>query len=148
MTLNRFAAFSWATLVYMLGVVLWGAFVRATGSGAGCGDHWPMCNGMVVPREPELATLIEFTHRATSGVALILVLVMYVWARHAHPAGHRVRRGAAASSALIIVEALLGAGLVVFQLVADNDSAFRAVSMGLHLLNTFLLIGAITLTAW
>lgn len=148
MELTRFAKFTWGVLGYTLAVILWGAFVRATGSGAGCGSHWPLCNGEVVPRAPELETLIELTHRLTSGLALLLVVVLFVWARRAYSAPHRVRMGAAMTLTLMVVEALLGAGLVLFELVADNDSVFRAVSMGLHLINTFLLVGALTLTGW
>lgn len=143
-----FARFAWATLGYNLLVVAWGAYVRATGSGAGCGDHWPLCNGTVIPRAEATATLIEFTHRVTSGLALLLVVVLLVWARRSFPSGHRVRRAAAWSTGLMIVEALIGAGLVLFQLVADDESTARAASLALHLMNTFLLLGAITLTAW
>jgi heme a synthase len=64
---RRFAIFAWAVLAYNLAVVLWGAYVRATGSGAGCGNHWPLCDGPVTPQTPAGATIIEFTHRVTSG---------------------------------------------------------------------------------
>jgi heme A synthase len=148
MKLDRFATFAWGVLAYNLLVVIWGAFVRATGSGAGCGSHWPLCNGEVVPRAPEIATMIEFTHRLTSGLALVAVVVMLVWARRLYPAGHRVRAAARASLILIIIEALLGAGLVLFELVAENASSVRAFSMVAHLVNTFLLVAALTITAW
>lgn len=140
--------FAWANLLYNLFVILWGAYVRATGSGAGCGEHWPVCNGQVIPRDPSIETLIEFTHRLTSGLALIGVVVLFVWARRTLIRGHLVRKGALASLVLMIVEALLGAGLVVFGLVADDASIARAFAMALHLANTLLLVGAITLTAW
>lgn len=148
MTRERFAIYAWTVLAYNLFVVGWGAFVRATGSGAGCGSHWPLCNGEVVPRAAAVETLIEFTHRVTSGLALVAVVVMVVWALRAYPGGHRVRGGSFAVLALIIVEALLGAGLVLFELVAENDSMLRAFSMVAHLTNTFILIGAMALTAW
>lgn len=148
MRLTRFARFAWFVLLYNLGVVLWGAYVRATGSGAGCGSHWPLCKGEVVPRAPATATLIELTHRVTSGIALLGVVAMLVWALRAFPRGHAVRTGAIASMGLMILEALLGAGLVLFRLVADNASMLRAFSMSAHLVNTFLLLGAISLTAW
>ena len=128
-------------------VVLWGAYVRATGSGAGCGDHWPLCNGEVLPRTPEVATLIEFTHRATSGIALLLVLGLVVWTWRARPAGDRLRFWAAASGALMISEALLGAGLVLFRLVAQDASTARAFAMIAHLINTFALLAALALSA-
>jgi cytochrome c oxidase assembly protein subunit 15 len=142
------ARFAWLNLGYNLLVVMWGAFVRATGAGAGCGEHWPLCNGQVIPREPQLETMVEFTHRVTSGLALVLVVIMYVWARRAYSEGHRVRRAAGWSTVLMIIEALIGAGLVLFALVADDESMARAVSLALHLVNTFLLLAAITLTAW
>ena len=142
-----FSRFCWAVLVYTIGVILWGAFVRATGSGAGCGSHWPLCDGQVVPRSPDAEMLIEFTHRATSGVAFLLVVVMTVWAYRRFSTGSPVRRAAAASLFFMVVEALLGAALVIFGLVGDDDSLARAWVMAFHLVNTFLLLGAISLTA-
>ncbi len=144
----RFARYAWATLGFNLLVILWGALVRATGSGAGCGRHWPLCNGEVLPRDPATPTLIELTHRLTSGVALLLVFGLFFWSRRAFPEGHRARRAATWSLVFIIVEALVGAGLVLFELVAGNDSLARAGYLAVHLLNTFLLVGALGLTAW
>ncbi|MFZ5623781.1 MAG: COX15/CtaA family protein [Gemmatimonadota bacterium] len=143
-----FRRYAWLVLLWNLAVVLWGAYVRATGSGAGCGAHWPLCNGVVLPRAPELKTVIEFTHRTTSGVALLLVVGLVWWAMRAFPRGHRVRRGAALSGVLIVTEALLGAGLVLFELVAHNESLARAFAMVAHLANTFLLLAVLALTAW
>lgn len=145
---TRFARFAWGVLAYNLLVILWGAFVRASGSGAGCGSHWPLCNGSVIPRAEYIETLIEFGHRASSGVALLLVGGVFLWSRRAFSAGHPARTGAKVSLAFIILEALLGAGLVLFKLVADNPSLYRAVSVSVHLVNTFLLVAALTLTAW
>src|SRR5712692_6589305 len=88
---SSFALYAWSVLAWNVLVVLWGAFVRATGSGAGCGNHWPTCNGVVLPPSPSVHTLIEFTHRATSGIALIAVVVLIVWAWRAFPSGHAVR---------------------------------------------------------
>ncbi len=145
---RRFVFFSWSVLVYNLGIIVWGAFVRASGSGAGCGSHWPLCNGQVIPRSPSVETLIEFSHRFTSGIALILVVGLAVAAFRTFPKRHIVRRGAALSLFFIITEALVGAGLVLFSLVADNASIARALFMSVHLANTFLLVAALTLTAW
>jgi heme A synthase len=145
---RRFANFAWSVLAFNILVVLWGAYVRATGSGAGCGNHWPLCNGQVALRGPAVATLIEFTHRITSGLALILVTVMLVWAFHTFPRRHMVRLGAVLSVAFIVSEALLGASLVLLQHVAKNASISRAYSLSAHLINTLTLIACITLTAW
>ncbi len=91
--MTRFAKFAWLTLGYNVLVILWGAFVRATGSGAGCGSHWPTCNGQIIPRDPSIETLIEFSHRLTSGLAFLLVLAMLIWAFRAYPRRHIVRLG-------------------------------------------------------
>lgn len=146
--MNRFAKFCWGLLAYNVAVILWGAYVRATGSGAGCGSHWPTCNGEVIPRAHSLETLIEFTHRATSGLALLGVLALFIWAFRSYPRRHIVRLGASLSLFFIITEALLGAGLVLFEWVAHNTSVARAISMPVHLANTFLLLAVLTLTAW
>jgi cytochrome c oxidase assembly protein subunit 15 len=145
--MTRLARFAWLVLAWNLAVILWGAFVRATGSGAGCGAHWPLCNGEVVPRAPALETMIEFLHRTTSGLALLLVLALALWVFRARTAGHPARRAAAAALALILLEAALGASLVLFRLVAANESVARALFMALHLVNTLLLLAALSLTA-
>jgi heme A synthase len=144
---SRASRFAWGVLGYNLLVILWGALVRATGSGAGCGAHWPLCDGEVIPRAPELTTLIEFSHRVSSGLALLLVVALVVVACRVRPAGHRARAAAVASLLLILVEAGIGAGLVLFELVANDASLARAFAMAAHLVNTFALLGALTLTA-
>ncbi|NNJ09856.1 heme A synthase [Chloroflexales bacterium ZM16-3] len=145
---RRFTQFAWGVLAYNILVILWGAYVRASGSGAGCGQHWPLCNGQVIPRAEQVQTLVEFTHRITSGLSAILVVVMLVWSLRSFPKGHLARLGATLTMIFIVIESLLGAGLVLFQLVAGNTSVARAVAGGIHLVNTLLLVGAITLTAW
>lgn len=148
MQLTRFAKYAWFVLAFNLGVILWGAYVRATGSGAGCGSHWPLCNGEVIPKSQQVETLIEFTHRASSGIAFLLVLGMLIWAWRKFPQRHRIRSVALFSMVFMITEALVGAGLVLLELVAENTSTARAISISIHLVNTFLLIAFITLTAW
>lgn len=145
---RTFARYAWAVLAYNLGVVLWGALVRATGSGAGCGNHWPLCNGTVTPHSPSAATIIEFTHRATSGIDLALVALLLVWAFRRFPRRHPVRLGATLSALFLITEALLGAALVMLQHVAKNASVSRAYSLSTHLVNTLTLLACLALTAW
>jgi heme A synthase len=142
------ARFAWGVLAYNLLVIAWGAFVRASGSGAGCGAHWPLCNGEGFPELKSSATIIEATHRATSGIALIVVVALMVWTLRTLPRGHRARRASIASTVFVLGEALIGAGLVLFELVAHDASMKRGLSMILHLGNTFLLLGALTVTAW
>ena len=139
---------AWLVLVYNLAVIAWGAYVRASGSGAGCGAHWPLCDGRIIPRSLGLATLIEYSHRITSGLALISVVLLLVWVRRVCPPGHPARRGALMSLVFMLTEAAVGAGLVLFELVADNASMARALFMAVHLTNTFILVAWLTLTAW
>lgn len=148
MKLTNFAKYAWLVLAYNIGVILYGAYVRATGSGAGCGSHWPLCNGEVIPRSPEIETLIELSHRLTSGVALIFVVVLFALAFKIYPRGHTVRLGASFSLLFIITEALVGAGLVLFEWVASDASIGRAFSITVHLVNTFMLLASLGLTAW
>lgn len=142
------STYAWTVLVYMLGVIVWGAYVRATGSGAGCGNHWPFCNGEVIPSSPHRAMLIEFTHRVTSGLALISVVGLVVIAWRATFKGSWVRKASVAALVFMINEAALGALLVLLQHVGRDISVARAVFLSLHLANTLLLIGSIALTAY
>jgi cytochrome c oxidase assembly protein subunit 15 len=146
---GRFARATWGLVAFLLAVVVWGAFVRATGSGAGCGAHWPVCNGQVLPRAPALQTVIEFSHRVSSGLVTLAVFAWAAWAFFDFPRGHRVRRGALLGVLAILVEGGIGAALVLFRLTGKDDSLTRAGVMGLHLVNTFFLLAVVALTgAW
>ncbi len=144
---HKLARFAWFALFYNVVVILWGAYVRATGSGAGCGAHWPLCDGMIIPRDPGTAMMIEFSHRVSSGLALIVVVILFVWVRRVVAPGLPARRAAAASLLFIIAEAMLGAALVLFRLVAQDESLARALVMPLHLANTLVLLLCLTLAA-
>ncbi len=148
MSRDRFTTYAWTVLGANLLVILWRAFVRATGAGAGCGNNWPTCNGEVIPRSPSIETLIEYTHRATSGIALLMVVALLIFAFRSYPPAHRVRRGALWSMIFMLGEAAIGAGIVLFELVTENESTARALFIGVHLGNTFLLLAALALTAW
>lgn len=144
----RLARFGWLTLIVTLAVIVWGAVVRATGSGAGCGNHWPLCNGVVIPPSPTMATIIELSHRISSGIALLMVLVMLVWSRKVFAKGHPARMASWIAMIVMLLEAAIGAGLVKFELVADDASMARALTLGAHLVNTQLLLASIFLAAW
>ncbi|MEM7334536.1 MAG: COX15/CtaA family protein [Chloroflexota bacterium] len=145
---QRFRNYVWVTLAYTQLVILWGAVVRATGSGAGCGSHWPTCNGEIIARPESVETMIELSHRLTSTLSGFLVMILLFWAYRAFPKGHLVRRGAVVSFFFILMEGLIGALLVRLELVGDNSSIERAVMIAIHLVNTFFLIAAIVLTGW
>jgi heme a synthase len=145
---TRFARYAWSVLAFHLGVILWGAFVRASGSGAGCGQHWPLCNGQVVPGTPLTATIIEFTHRLTSGFAVVSVLVLVVWAFRRFPRGYGVRGGSLLALASTGTECAIGAALVLLRLVGSNESLSRGLWLGAHLINTLFLLASLSVTAW
>ena len=144
---NKLARFAWLFVVYLLGVILFGAWVRITHSGAGCGSHWPTCHGEIIPLAPSLETKIEFTHRLTSGLCGLLGIGMVAGAWVKARAG-RVFWASVVTLLFIIFEGAVGAGLVLKELVADDDSVARAVVISLHLVNTLILMGAATMTAW
>jgi len=148
LNLSKFAKYAWFVIAYNIAVILWGAFVRASLSGDGCGAHWLTCNGEVVPFAPATKTIIEFSHRVSSGLAFFAVLILCVWAFRKFVKGNAVRKFAFASIIFIATEALIGAGLVLFRLVATNPSMVRAFSMSAHLINTFILLSVLTITAW
>ena len=139
--------FAWVVLVYFIAVILWGALVRATGSGAGCGDHWPLCNGTVLQHSPRVDTIIEFTHRLTSGISFFSALGLMIWTLAGTVRGHLARAASIAAVAFTLIEAILGALLVKLGLTAQSQSPLRAPYLALHLTNTLLLLAALTLTA-
>lgn len=145
---GRFAACAWLVLGYNILVILWGAVVRATGSGAGCGEHWPLCQGVVIPHAEQIATLIEFSHRATSGIDILLVVALVWMAFRRFGRGHAVRRYAVAAGFFTLTEGLVGAALVLFGDVGNVVSTGRVVVLSVHLVNTFMLLASLALTAW
>ena len=142
-----FCAYAWSVVGVTLAVILWGAYVRAAGAGNGCGDHWPLCGGQFFPSHPKLATMIEFAHRASSGVDAVLVLGLFLAAWRWFPRRHRVRRAAGWALIFMGMEALLGAALVLFGWVGQNASAGRVIADAVHLCNTLLLVGSLALAA-
>jgi heme A synthase len=146
--LTYFARYTWCTLAFNLLVIIWGVFLRASKSGDGCGQHWLTCNGEVIPAAPQLKTIIEFSHRLTSGLALIAVVILVIWAFRAFAKGDILRKMAVASLVFIIMEALVGAGLVLTGNTAENLTPTRPLWMAAHLINTFALVAILSLTAW
>ena len=139
--------FAWFAVFYNVLVILWGALVRASGSGAGCGNHWPLCNGQVIPVSPGIHTIIEFAHRQMTVGSTLIVVALLVWTFRATAQGHAARWFAVASMLLLLNEALLGALLVKLGYVTGNQSSGRMVLLSIHLSNTLLLVAALTLTA-
>lgn len=150
---SGFAKYAWFVLAYNLVVILWGVFLRASKSGDGCGQHWLTCHGEVIPSAPELKTVIEFSHRITSALDGFIVIGLLVWAillwrKIKSPQTQVVLKAAIASFIFVIIEGLLGAGLVLTGNTAENLTAARPFWMAAHLLTTLILLTFLTLTAW
>lgn len=150
--LSGFAKYAWFVLAYNLIVILWGVFLRASKSGDGCGQHWLTCHGEVIPSAPQLKTLIEFSHRITSALDGIFLIVLVVWAfliwRGNKSGGNYVLKAAVGSFVFVVIEGLIGAGLVLTGNTAETLTAARPFWMAAHLINTLILLTFLTLTAW
>jgi len=145
---KAFATYAWITLACNLVVILWGVFLRASHSGDGCGQHWLTCKGEVIPSAPQLKTVIEFSHRVSTAIVGFVVLGLVFWAFRATKKGDLVRWAAVLSLVFIVIEALIGRGLVLTGNTADNWTPSRPYWTGGHLINTFLLVTVLALTAW
>jgi cytochrome c oxidase assembly protein subunit 15 len=145
--MSRVARFAWAALYWNVAVVLWGAYVRASGSGAGCGNRWPLCDGDVVGLSANGQTIVEFTHRITSVISLLMVTGLVVWCWRVTKKGDWARYSVVLAAALLANEALLGAALVLLKHVGNDQSAGRILFLCLHFGNTLLLLATLSLTA-
>lgn len=144
--LDSFAKYALFVLAWNVVVILWGVFLRASKSGDGCGQHWLTCHGEVIPSAPELKTVIEFSHRITSFLAFVAVLILLIWTFRKFARGAQIRKTAVISFIFIITEALVGAGLVLTGNTAETLTAARPFWMAGHLVNTFILLAFLTLT--
>ncbi len=135
-------------LVFTVLVILGGSVVRATESGAGCGDQWPRCEGHIIPWSAEGATTIEFAHRASTAILGILLVALVVTVARRTERGAPIRRALAWAGAFFVAEVAIGALLVLFGWVDQDASIGRVVAMTVHLANTFLLLAALTLVVW
>lgn len=151
--LSRFAKYAWFVLAYNLVVILWGVFLRASKSGDGCGQHWLTCRGEVVPSAPEIKTVIEFSHRITSALDGVLLIILLVWAFVIWRSDKSDRKSlvlkmAFGSFIFVVIEGLIGAGLVLTGNTAETLTPARPLWMAGHLINTLILLTFLTLTAW
>lgn len=138
---------SWGLVAYTIVIVVWGAWVRISGSGDGCGDHWPLCNGQVVPIKAHTKTWIEFLHRASTAIYGVLVVLQAALAHRLFSAPHPARLWSLLTALFTVSEALIGRQLVTMGLVNESESLARVVVMPLHLVNTALLLVSTVMTA-
>ena len=143
-----FHGFAWGVLVFTVGVIVSGDVVQATESGAGCGESWPRCDGSLIPSIGDANTAVEFTHRIATSVLSLGFLALLFGAWKLYGRAHRVWTATLWASAFLLIEILIGAVLVLFGWVEDDASWGRVIADGLHVVNTFLLVGATVLLAW
>ena len=144
MNSQSFKKFSLFSLSFTFFVILWGAWVRFSHSGEGCGNDWPLCKGQIIP-ENSLTSFIEWFHRLTSGLSLIFILILFVLALKIYPSKHFIRKAASASLVFILLEALIGAILVLAQLTGSNSSFLRVTLSSFHLMNSLLLVATLVI---
>ena len=142
-TKEGFKNFSFFSLVFTLIVILWGAWVRFSHSGDGCGNDWPLCKGSFTP--DSFSALMEWIHRATSGLSLLIVFTLVFLAFKIYPQKHLVRKLSLSAGVLILIEALIGAVLVLASLTGSDSSSLRVAVLAFHLINSLLLVAALTL---
>ena len=135
---------AWTAALATWALIIQGAVVRATGSGAGCGSHWPTCNGAVVPLSPSTETLIEFSHRLLSLLILAFGAWLLVRAFRSRKDNPGLWVFSFAAFFFLLTEALLGAATVLFGLTGDNTTVARGLMVSAHLVNSLLLVGALT----
>ena len=117
---RRFTRLAWTAAIFTYLLILLGAVVRITGSGLGCGEHWPLCNGKLLP-PLDLPTMIEYGHRLAAAAVsgLVAALAAYAWWLR-QGAGSRERvspdRTAYVALGLLVVQILLGAVTVKLSL--------------------------------
>jgi cytochrome c oxidase assembly protein subunit 15 len=138
---------SWALIFYTLLIIAWGAWVRISGSGDGCGDHWPLCHGSAVPLGAQWRTWVEVSHRYSTAIFGVFVIAQIAFVRAIMPPGHPARRWVLLTLMFTITEALIGRFLVKQGLVNESQSLYRLLVMPLHLVNTSLLLGTEVATA-
>jgi heme a synthase len=140
----RFHRYTVFFLGYTVGVILWGAWVRVSLSGDGCGEHWPLCQGALIPPDRQTKTYVELAHRLTSALTGIFAIVAVVWSRRLAGPRSLLRRTAVASLVFIVFEGLVGAAQVKLGYVAENPAEARGYWAALHLANTFFMLFSMT----
>jgi heme A synthase len=144
---RRLAVLAWTVLWFTVAVILGGSVVRATGSGDGCGETWPRCEGSLFPLGGTTETAIEFTHRAMTVLLGIGLVALALWVRRATRRGDPLRRALLWTGVFFVGEVIIGALLVVFGWVDDDASLGRVVVVPLHLVNTLFLLGSLAVAA-
>lgn len=120
-----------ASSIVMLFVLIGGALVTKTGSGMGCGRSWPLCNGKLIPTEITVELIIELSHRLVSGLSVILVTWLAIWSWKKIGHIRETKFLSFLSIFFLILQALLGAGAVIW----GQDPVIMALHFGVSLVS-------------
>ena len=140
-----FQIYLWGILLFTVAVIISGDIVQATESGAGCGDSWPKCDGTLIPAFADVHVAIEFIHRMLTSVLSFGYLGLLIGGYLLFGRKHPVWRSILFSTAILLVEILLGASLVLFGWVEDNATWGRVIADSFHVVNTLVLLGSLVL---
>lgn len=143
MTNRWYRRAGWASLWFTVAVILGGAVVRASGSGDGCGETWPHCEGSLFPIGGDTEARIEFAHRSLTAILAVVLIGFAVWTLRSVPRGRPVRTWLRWAAIFFVGEVVIGAVLVLFGWVDEDQSIARLVVVPIHLVNTFFLLAAL-----
>lgn len=147
---NRLTSYSLAVLLlvgYSILAILYGAYVRASFSGDGCGTNWPNCGQANFLPSGSLKSFIEFSHRVSAQLILPLTVGLYWFTRAKKPEYKETQRWLLWATFFTLVEGAVGAGLIKFGLTAYKDTVHRTFAMSLHLVTTFALLASLAFAA-
>ncbi|MCY4321549.1 MAG: COX15/CtaA family protein [Bdellovibrionaceae bacterium] len=139
-----FKKYSLFTIIFTLITIFWGAWVRLSFSGDGCGKSWPLCENKIFPEN--IMAFIEWLHRLSSGLSFIFIFILFLLSIKFYSKGHGVRKFSGISFVLVCIEALIGAILVLSGLVSDNTEKIRVLVLAVHSVNSLLLVGSLSLS--
>lgn len=142
---RRFTILAWSAAVCTYLLIILGGVVRITGSGLGCGDHWPLCNGHLFPPLNDIGTVIEWSHRLMAAlvstlVASLTVLALWLCWRADVATCRRVVKASLLALGLLIVQVLLGA--ITVKLALPAWTVILHLGTAMLLLATLLIIAA------
>lgn len=135
MTLLKVLAPAATVAIYAL--IVLGFVVRITGSGMGCGDDWPLCNGRLIPNLSDWTTVLEWSHRLAALAVSLLVFgflgaaVLSRREQQAAPTGRDFTKVSLLAASLLVVQVFLGAVTVWLELPAASVILHLAAALAL-----------------
>ena len=146
-TLTTLRRFSYAALAVAFTHLVFGAIVRISGSGMGCGDHWPLCYGHLFPPMDRPDLVVEWTHRLLASILVITVVAFATVAWRARREPRVGGRGGVLRAALLAVAAVFAAALLGAVTVKLGNTPYATVAHWLLAMTLFATLGAAAMRA-